>query len=53
MRVAKKGATLQTVGSHEMATLPGEALVGPFICSHNADAVEAVTVSNVQIVRGR
>ena len=53
MRVAKKGAELQTVGSHEMANLSGEVLVGPFICSHNADKIEEATVRNVQLVRAK
>jgi len=53
MRAAKKGADLQTVGSREMTNLSGEVLVGPFICSHNADKVEEAVVSNVQIARAR
>lgn len=53
MRVAKQGADLQVVGSHEMSNLSGEVLVGPFICSHNADKVEEAVVSNVQIIRGK
>ncbi len=53
MRVAKKGADLQVVGSHEMSNLSGEVLVGPFICSHNADKVEEAIVRNVQIVRAK
>lgn len=51
MRVAKKGAGLQAVGSHEMTNLPRGVLVGLFICSHNPDKVEAATVRNVQIVQ--
>ena len=53
MRVAKKGADLQAVGSHEMTNLSGEVLVGPFICSHNADKVEEAVVRNVQIIRAK
>ena len=51
MRVAKKGAEFQLVGSHEMANLSGEVLVGPFICSHNPDKIEEATVRNVQLIR--
>lgn len=53
MRTAKKGAELQSVGSHEMTNLSGEVLVGPFICSHNADKVEETIVRNVQIVQAK
>ncbi len=53
MRVAKKGADLQSVGSHEMANLPNGVMVGLFICSHNPDKVEEATVHNVQIVQAR
>lgn len=53
MRVAKKGAELQPVGSHEMAHLPKDVMVGLFICSHNPNKVETAIVRNVQLVQGR
>ncbi|GAB2562342.1 hypothetical protein [Spirosoma areae] len=53
MRVAKKGAELQSVGSHEMANLPDEVMVGLFICSHNPDKVEQAIVRNVQITQAK
>lgn len=49
MRVAKKGDTLQTVGSHTMANLPNQVYVGLYICSHNPAKVEEAIVRNVQI----
>lgn len=53
MRVAKKGAELQPVGSHEMANLSGEVMVGLFICSHNPNNVEQAIVRNVQLVQAK
>lgn len=53
MRVAKKGGEFQTVGNHQMANLPNDAMVGLFICSHKPDKVEEATVSNVQLIRGK
>lgn len=50
MRIATKGAELQSVGSHDMSNLTGEVMVGLFICSHNPATVEEATVRNVQIV---
>lgn len=51
MRVAKKGATLQTVGSHVMDNLPKQVMVGLYICSHNPAKAEEAIVRNVQIVQ--
>lgn len=51
MRIAKRGAELQTVGSHEMANLSGEVMIGLFICSHNPAKVEEAVVRNVQVVQ--
>ncbi|ADB37958.1 hypothetical protein [Spirosoma linguale] len=53
MRVAPKGGTLQTVGSHTMENLTGPLLVGLYICSHNPEKVEEAIVRNVQIVQGK
>ncbi|RKH82510.1 hypothetical protein D7Y13_42900, partial [Corallococcus praedator] len=53
MRIAKKGADLQSVGSHEMSNLPSEVMVGLFICSHNPATVEEAMVRNVQIVSNK
>ncbi|GAB3224546.1 hypothetical protein [Spirosoma arcticum] len=53
MRVARKGADLQAVGSHNMTNLPGEVMVGLFICSHNPATVEEATVRNVQIISNK
>ena len=53
MRVAKKGSTLQTVGSHEMPNLKEKVLVGLFICSHNPAKIEEAKVRNVRIVGGK
>ena len=49
MRAAQNGKPLETIGSHEMENLADEVLVGPFICSHDSDVVEAVKVWNVRI----
>ncbi|MEM6840584.1 MAG: hypothetical protein AAF632_00020 [Bacteroidota bacterium] len=49
MRVANKGEELRLVGSHTMDRLPEEIFVGLFVCSHNPEVVEEVTVSNVRI----
>lgn len=51
MRVAPKGGTLQTVGSHTMDNLTGPLYVGLYICSHNPDKVEEAVVKNVQLVQ--
>lgn len=53
MRAAKKGADLQSVGSHDMTNLPNEVMVGLFICSHNPTTVEEAIVRNVQIVSNK
>ena len=49
MRAAQSGKPLETIGSHDMENMPDEVLVGPFICSHNADVTEAVKIWNVRI----
>lgn len=49
MRAAHAGEPLQTIGSYEMANLPDEILAGPFVCSHNPDVTEEVTIYNVRI----
>ncbi|QHV99362.1 hypothetical protein [Spirosoma endbachense] len=51
MRVAKKGGTLQAVGSHRMPTLTAPLFVGLYICSHNPEIVEEAIVRNVQLVQ--
>lgn len=53
MRVAKKGAALQTVGSHTMPDLPDQLLVGLYICSHNPAKVEKAIVRNVKIIQNK
>jgi TolB protein len=49
MRAAHQGEPLETIGSYEMMNLPDEIIAGPFICSHNPDIVEEVTIWNVRI----
>jgi len=49
MRAAHKGEPFETIGSYEMINLPDEILAGLFICSHNPDVTEEVTVWNVRI----
>jgi TolB protein len=49
MRAAHTGKPLETIGSHEMDNLSDEVLAGPFICSHNPDAIEEVKIWNVRI----
>ena len=49
MRVAHTGQPLEVVGSHEMANMPEEALVGLFVCAHEADALEEARIWNVKI----
>jgi TolB protein len=51
MRAAHPGEPLETIGSYEMTNLPDEIMAGPFICSHNPDVVEEVTIWNVRIDR--
>jgi len=51
MRAAHNGKALVEIGSHEFENMPAEVLVGPFICSHNADIGEEVKVWNVRIDR--
>jgi len=49
MRAAHPGKPLEDIGSYEMENLPDEIIAGPFICSHNPDVTEEVTVWNVRI----
>ena len=49
MRAAHNGKPLVTIGSNVMENMPDEVLVGPFICSHDSDIVEAVKIWNVRI----
>lgn len=49
MRAARTGNPLEVIGSHDMENLPDEVLVGPFVCSHNADVTEEVKIWNVRI----
>ena len=49
MRGAHPGEPLETIGSYEMNNLPDEILAGPFVCSHNPDITEEVTVYNLRI----
>jgi len=49
MRAAHFGEPLETIGSHEMENMPDKVLAGLFICSHNPDVTEEVTVWNVRI----
>lgn len=49
MRMAHAGEPLQEVGRTDAADIPDEALVGLFVCSHNADVVEEAQAWNVRI----
>jgi len=49
MRAALPGKPLENIGSYEMENLPDEIIAGPFICSHNPDIMEEVTLWNVRI----
>jgi TolB protein len=49
MRAARNGKALDIIGSTEMANLPDEVLVGPFICSHDSTVTESVKIWNVRI----
>ena len=49
MRAAQTGKPFETIGSYEMINLPDEIIAGPFICSHNPDVVEEVSIWNVRI----
>lgn len=49
MRAAHNGKPLEIIGSQIMENMPDEVLVGPFICSHDSNVVEAVKVWNVRI----
>jgi Tol biopolymer transport system component len=49
MRAAQMGEPLELIGSYEMINMPDEILAGPFICSHNPDVIEEVTIWNVRV----
>jgi len=49
MRAARKGESMEDIGSYEMSNLPDEILAGPFICSHNPDVIEQATIWNIRI----
>jgi len=49
MRGALNGKPLEIIGSHDFENLTDEVLVGPFVCSHNADVTEEVKIWNVRI----
>jgi len=49
MRVAHTGQPFEVIGSHELPNMPEEALVGLFVCAHEADALEEARVWNVRI----
>ena len=49
MRAARNGKPLDIIGSTEMANLPDEVLVGPFVCSHDSTVTESVKIWNVRI----
>ena len=49
MRVAHIGQPFEVVGSHEMANMPNEALVGLVVCAHEPDALEEARIWNVRI----
>src|SRR5665213_3358297 len=49
MRVGHVGEPLKTLGVHEMKNMPGEALLGIFICSHNPEVIEEARVWDVHI----
>ncbi len=51
MRAAHPGEPLEDIGSYEMINLPDEILAGLFVCSHNPDVAEEVTIWNVRIDR--
>ena len=49
MRAAKEGKPFENIGSYEMVNLPDEVLAGLFICSHDPEVSEEVSVWNVRI----
>ncbi len=49
MRTAHHGKPLETIGSYEMINLPDEIMAGLFVCAHDPEAVEEVTMWNVRI----
>jgi TolB protein len=51
MRAAHTGMPFQIIGSQIMENIPDDVLVGPFICSHDSNVVEAVKIWNVRIDR--
>jgi len=49
MRAAHWGEPLQMVASQEMPDMKDSVLVGPYVCSHDPEAVEEARVWNVRI----
>jgi TolB protein len=49
MRIGHIGEPLKTVGSHLMPNLPGDALLGLFICSHDPAVIEKARIWDVHI----
>jgi len=49
MRVGHVGEQLKTVGSHIMPNMPGSALLGLFICSHDPEVTEQAIVWDVHL----
>jgi TolB protein len=49
MRVGHVGEPLKTVGSHVMPGMPGSALLGVFICSHDPEVTEKAIVWDVHL----
>jgi len=49
MRAARKGESMEDIGSYEMSNLPDEILAGPFLCSHDPDVIEQATIWNIRI----
>ncbi|HSI77251.1 MAG TPA: hypothetical protein VK957_15225 [Lunatimonas sp.] len=49
MWAAKSGGDLQRIGSKILETIPDDALLGLFICSHNPDVLEQAIFSRVEL----
>ena len=49
MRIANAGEPLQEIGRTDAVEMPDEALVGIFMCSHNADVMEEGLAWNVRV----
>ena len=49
MWAAKAGGDLQRIGSKILETIPDDALLGLFICSHNPDVLEQAIFSRVEL----